>query len=127
MIAESQEQAIALLLDAASYGSGEPVEQIETHISRIFLAGDRAFKMKRAVHLPYVDFSTPQLRLAACRKEVELNSITAPGLYLGVRRITREPTASSPSMATANWSMQSSRWSASTSRSCSIAWQWPEH
>ncbi|TJV72621.1 MAG: aminoglycoside phosphotransferase, partial [Mesorhizobium sp.] len=40
--------------------------------------------------LPYVDFSTPALRLAACEKEVELNSRTAPGLYLGVRRITRE-------------------------------------
>ncbi len=70
--------------------SSEPVEQIETHISRIFLAGDRAFKMKRAVLFPYADFSTPELRLAACLKEVELNSMTAPGLYLGVRRITRE-------------------------------------
>jgi aminoglycoside phosphotransferase family enzyme len=49
--------------------------------------------MKRAVKLPYVDFSTPALRLAACEKEVELNSRTAPGLYLGVRRITRKPTA----------------------------------
>jgi aminoglycoside phosphotransferase family enzyme/predicted kinase len=69
---------------------GEP-ETIETHISRIFLSGDRALKMKRAVKLPYVDFSTPRLRLAACQKELELNSKTAPGLYLGVHRITREP------------------------------------
>ena len=88
-LAGSQKQAITMLMDAASHGSREPVEQIETHISRIFLAGDRAFKMKRAVHFPYVDFSTPKSRLAACRREVELNSITAPGLYLGVRRITR--------------------------------------
>ncbi|TGQ03901.1 aminoglycoside phosphotransferase, partial [Mesorhizobium sp. M00.F.Ca.ET.217.01.1.1] len=43
----------------------------------------------RAVKLPYVDFSTPALRLTACEKEVELNSKTAPGLYAGVRRITR--------------------------------------
>ncbi|TGR16557.1 aminoglycoside phosphotransferase, partial [Mesorhizobium sp. M8A.F.Ca.ET.197.01.1.1] len=42
-----------------------------------------------AVKLPYVDFSTPELRLAACEKEVELNSRTAPGLYLRVGRITR--------------------------------------
>ncbi|THK39240.1 aminoglycoside phosphotransferase [Ensifer sp. MPMI2T] len=63
---------------------------METHISRIFLVGRRAFKMKRAVKLPYVDFSTASLRLDACRKEVELNSATAPGLYLGVQRITRE-------------------------------------
>lgn len=85
-----QTDAIALLTDAARLGVDAPVETIETHISRIFLAGDRAFKMKRAVKLPYADFSTPELRLAACRKEVELNSQTAPGLYLGVRRITRE-------------------------------------
>nr|WP_153437468.1 bifunctional aminoglycoside phosphotransferase/ATP-binding protein [Sinorhizobium terangae] len=63
---------------------------METHISRIFLVGKRAFKMKRAVKLPYVDFSTASLRLEACRKEMELNSATAPGLYLGIRRITRE-------------------------------------
>jgi uncharacterized protein len=88
--ANIQREAIAFLADFASDRSGEPVEQIETHISRIFLAGDRAFKVKRAVKFPYVDFSTPELRLAACRKEVELNSATAPGLYLGVRRITRE-------------------------------------
>lgn len=80
----------AFLSEPVTYGIIGPVETIETHISRIFLAGDRAFKMKRAVKLPYVDFSTPELRLAACRKEVELNSVTAPGLYLGARRIRRE-------------------------------------
>ncbi|WP_292518185.1 bifunctional aminoglycoside phosphotransferase/ATP-binding protein [Mesorhizobium sp.] len=79
-----------MLMDPAAYGETGPVEAIETHISRIFLVGQRAYKIKRAVRLPYVDFSTPVLRLAACEKEVELNSKTAPGLYLGVRRITRE-------------------------------------
>lgn len=85
-----QTDAVAFLSDPAALGIITPVETIETHISRIFLASDSAFKMKRAVKLPYVDFSTPELRFAACRKEVELNSTTAPGLYLGVRRITRE-------------------------------------
>ncbi|MCO5162644.1 MAG: AAA family ATPase [Mesorhizobium sp.] len=91
MITENQTDTIAFLADPAAHGLTEPVETIDTHISHVFLAGDRAFKAKRAVKLPYVDFSTPALRLAACRKEVELNSPTAPGLYLGVRRITREP------------------------------------
>lgn len=85
-----QEDAIAFLAKSFLETSSSPIEAIETHISRIFLAGDRAVKMKRAVKLPYVDFSTPELRLAACRKEVALNSATAPGLYLGVKRITRE-------------------------------------
>ncbi|BCH33314.1 hypothetical protein MesoLjLc_52440 [Mesorhizobium sp. L-8-10] len=88
MIIDNQNDATAFLMEAGL--PGEPVEQIETHISRIFLAGQRAFKMKRAVRLPYADFSTASLRLAFCQKEVELNSKTAPGLYLGVRRITRE-------------------------------------
>lgn len=90
MIVDGQQAAIAFLLDPASYGATTPVEAIETHISRIFLTGERAFKMKRAVKLPYVDFSTPALRLSACEKEVELNSKTAPDLYRSVRRITRE-------------------------------------
>ncbi len=89
MIIENQNDAIQFLMKVGS--PGEPVELMETHISRIFLAGPRAYKMKRAVSLPYADFSTPALRLAFCEKEVELNSKTAPGLYLGVRRITREP------------------------------------
>ncbi len=93
MIIEDQKTAVAFLLDPATYGETDPVEAIETHISRIFLAGSRAFKLKRAVQLPYLDFSTPVLRLAACEKEVELNTKTAPGLYLGVRRITREDNA----------------------------------
>jgi aminoglycoside phosphotransferase family enzyme/predicted kinase len=90
MIVEDQQPLVAVLMDPATYGETAPVKAIETHISRIFLAGRRAFKVKRAVKLPYVDFSTPALRLAACEKEVELNSKTAPGLYVGVRRITRE-------------------------------------
>ena len=90
MILPDQTDAVGLLSDSAALGLPGPLETIETHISRIFLAGDRAFKMKRAVKLPYVDFSTPELRLAACCKEVEFNEPTARGLYLGVRRITRE-------------------------------------
>ncbi|RWG84893.1 MAG: aminoglycoside phosphotransferase [Mesorhizobium sp.] len=89
MIVENQDVVVEMLKDPAVLGEAGPVETIETHISRIFLSGRRAFKLKRAVKLPYVDFSTPELRLAACEKEVELNSRTAPGLYLRVGRITR--------------------------------------
>ena len=65
------------------------VKVVETHISLIFLVADQAFKLKRAVKLPYVDFSTPTLRLSCCLKEIELNRKTAPELYLRVRRISR--------------------------------------
>lgn len=89
MITDDQRECIAFLSDPGSTGATGKVVVIETHISRIFLSGDRAWKTKRAVKLPYVDFSTPELRLAACRKEVELNSLTAPGLYVAAHPITR--------------------------------------
>lgn len=49
MIISDQKDAISLLSDAAELRVAAAVETIETHISRIFLAGDRAFKMKRAL------------------------------------------------------------------------------
>ena len=60
-------------------------ERHETHISLIFLSAGLAWKLKRAVRLPYADFSTPDLRLAACRKELALNRDAAPGLYRNER------------------------------------------
>lgn len=89
MIVEDQAPTVAFLRRPESHGLDGAVEVMETHISVIFLAGARAFKLKRAVRLPYADFSTPALRLAACETEVALNRRTAPSLYRGVRRITR--------------------------------------
>jgi hypothetical protein len=94
MMTDDQHDVRSFLARPAAIGQPGPVETIETHISFIVLAGTRAFKLKRAVKLPYVNFSTPQLRLQACEAEVALNSLTALGLYLGVRRITRAPDGS---------------------------------
>jgi len=87
---DDQSRTIAFLMQSSTYGQRGPVERMETHISQIFLVGERAYKLKRAVKLPYADFSTCALRLAACEKEIALNSRTAPDLYLGVRRINRD-------------------------------------
>ncbi|MGV8937240.1 MAG: AAA family ATPase [Allorhizobium sp.] len=84
-----QSATIAFLKNAENYGFSGPVKVIETHISLIFLIDGLAFKLKRAVKLPYVDFSTVALRLDFCRREFELNSRSAPDLYLGIRKITR--------------------------------------
>src|SRR5690606_24969371 len=89
MAADNSHGTVAFLSDPGTHGIADKVDIIETHISRIFLAGDRAWKMKREVKLPYVDFSTPELRLESCRREVELNSLTAPDLYLAAYPITR--------------------------------------
>lgn len=88
---DTQAAIVAFLSDAAAYGPGiEQVGRITTHISRIFLAGDRAYKLKRAISLPYLDFSTAALRQKACECEVALNRRTAPELYQGVWPVTRE-------------------------------------
>jgi uncharacterized protein len=88
MIVEDQSEAVAFLRRQA--GALGPVEAVSTHISMVFLAGDRAFKLKRAVRFPYVDFSQAERRLASCEAELQLNRRTAPRMYLAVRRITRE-------------------------------------
>ena len=85
-----QSSTIAFLSRGESYGFSGPVKIIETHISIIFLIDGLAFKLKRAVKLPYVDFSTYELRLHYCQREVELNRRSTPDLYLGIRRLTRQ-------------------------------------
>src|SRR5436190_7634502 len=91
-VQDSQDEIIAFLRRPASYGLAESaVETVETHISIVFLAGAYAYKLKRAVKYPYLDFSTPALRRAACTAELRLNRRTAPELYLEVRAISRRP------------------------------------
>lgn len=80
----------AFLCEPATYGPGiARVERIDTHGASVFLAGDRAYKMKRAVRYPYMDFSTLALRKANCEREIALNRRTAPELYLGVEAVVR--------------------------------------
>jgi aminoglycoside phosphotransferase family enzyme/predicted kinase len=86
-----QDQAATLAwLTAQATGARSPARQVETHISVVVLGEAQAFKLKRAVRLPYLDFSTPARRLDACETELKLNRRTAPELYRAVRRITRD-------------------------------------
>jgi hypothetical protein len=66
------------------------VDAISTHISRVFLAGDRAIKLKRPVRFSFVDYSTPALRRQACEDEVRLNRLLSVDVYLGVVPILRD-------------------------------------
>jgi aminoglycoside phosphotransferase family enzyme/predicted kinase len=90
MIVADQSAVEAFLADPASYGeAGATVERVTTHCSLIFLVGDRAFKLKRAVKYSYLDYSTVALRERFCRAELAINRRTAPELYLDVRAVTR--------------------------------------
>jgi len=89
--ASDQSPVADLLADPATHGldAGETVERIDTHGAMVFLAGERAIKVKRAVGFPYMDFSTLDKRRAACAAELRLNRRTAPALYRGARPIVR--------------------------------------
>lgn len=89
MITEDQTAAIDLLASPSTHG-GASVERIDTHSAVVFLAGDRAYKLKRAVLFDYLDFSTSERRRVFCEAEVRLNRRTAPSLYRGVVPVTRQ-------------------------------------
>jgi uncharacterized protein len=89
-LSEDQRDLVAFLRDPASHGPGvDRVEVVETHASLVFIAGERVFKLKRAVAYPYLDFSTADLRRRACEAELVLNRRTAPALYEEVRGLFR--------------------------------------
>jgi aminoglycoside phosphotransferase family enzyme len=76
---------VEFLSSHEAYGR-TPVEVVyrETHMSWVFLAGDRVYKLKKPVLFPYLDFSTLARREAACRAELRLNRRLAPEVYLDV-------------------------------------------
>ncbi|MEM6423029.1 MAG: AAA family ATPase, partial [Pseudomonadota bacterium] len=67
---------------------GAAVTHHETHLSHVFLAGRRAWKLKKAVRLPFVDFSTLEARRVACAAELRVNRRTAPALYRAAVPVT---------------------------------------
>jgi aminoglycoside phosphotransferase family enzyme/predicted kinase len=86
-----QAAVIAFLMQPESYPDRPPdVSRVDTHGAAIFLAGERAYKLKRSVKLAYLDFSTPEKRKAVCERELALNRPLAPKLYRRVVPVTRE-------------------------------------
>jgi len=80
----------AALADPQCYPhAAAEIEVLETHISWVLLAGDFAYKVKKPVRLPFLDFSTLEARRRFCEEELRLNRRTAPGLYLAVVPVVR--------------------------------------
>jgi uncharacterized protein len=89
--AKTQDEVLAFLADPAAHGGGlKKVRRIDTHAASVFLAGDRALKIKRAVRFAFLDYSTLEKRKRACAAEIEVNRPLAPKLYRGVVAITRD-------------------------------------
>jgi uncharacterized protein len=85
----SQDEVLTFLADPTTHG-GEKVQRIDTHAASVFLAGERALKIKRAVRFPFLDYSTLAKRKQACEAELAVNTPYAPEIYRGVIAITRE-------------------------------------
>jgi len=69
----------------------ETVELVQTHISWVLLAGEFAYKIKKPLKLPFLDFSTLERRRQCCQDELRLNRRFAPDIYLDVVPITQQP------------------------------------
>jgi aminoglycoside phosphotransferase family enzyme/predicted kinase len=89
--AESAQKAVTDFLGSPATHGGAEVTRIDTHAASVFLAGERALKVKRAVRFPFLDFSTLEKRKAACEAEIAVNRAFAPAIYRGVVAITRAP------------------------------------
>jgi aminoglycoside phosphotransferase family enzyme/predicted kinase len=81
-----QEPVFAFLADPVTHPN---VDRIDTHGASVFLDGDRALKIKRAIRFPYLDYSTLEKRKAACEEEIRVNRRFAPQIYRRVVPITR--------------------------------------
>lgn len=84
--AETQAAVFAFLSDPRRAAG---VRRIDTHAASVFLESDRALKIKRAVRLPFLDYSTLAKRKAACEDELRINRPLAPDIYRGVVGITQ--------------------------------------
>jgi aminoglycoside phosphotransferase family enzyme len=91
MLEPSLAEKLRFLSAPASYAFGPAsVETVETHMSYVFLAGARAYKLKKPVRYPFLDFSTLEAREEDCRAEAQLNRRLAPDVYRGVVALTTE-------------------------------------
>lgn len=87
---DDQTEVIAFLSSGCGDPGGGPVTVVQTHGALVFLAGDTALKIKRAVRYDYMDLSTLALRETMLRRELALNHPAAPKIYRDVLPVTRE-------------------------------------
>lgn len=83
-VVEDQSETVAFLEREL-----EAERRIDTHGAVVFLCRAHAYKLKRAVKFPYMDFSTASRRAAMCAAEIDINRRMAPEIYLGVRPVFR--------------------------------------
>jgi len=78
---------IAHLAATGILAATSPPQRVETQISVVFLTADRAFKLKKAVRLPFLDYATLSQRARMTLREFWINRFFAPPLYVGLRPV----------------------------------------
>jgi len=87
--ASQQAEVLQVLGSSKAYGlANQPIERIDTHASVVFLAGDKAYKIKKEVKYPFLDFSSLEKRRLALVNELRLNRRTAPQIYRDLIPVT---------------------------------------
>ncbi|MGC9371307.1 MAG: hypothetical protein ACP5DX_17365 [Paracoccaceae bacterium] len=85
-------EKVRFLSDPGSYAHRpERVEVVETHMSMVFLAGDRVFKLKKPARHAFLDLRSLDRRAVNVDEEVRLNRRLAPEVYLGARALRQGP------------------------------------
>ena len=84
----NQQEVFDFLADPATHADAD-VSRIDTHAAVVFLAGDRALKVKRPIRFPFLDYSTLAKRKASCDEEIRINRPSAPQIYRRVVAITQ--------------------------------------
>ncbi|MBA2721454.1 MAG: hypothetical protein H0W48_06250 [Methylibium sp.] len=82
-LSAAQARVTALRLSLQALQSG-PVRLVETHISWVLVTDRYAYKLKKPLRLPFIDFSTLAARRGSCEEELRLNRRLALSLYMGV-------------------------------------------
>ncbi|MGD0105411.1 MAG: AAA family ATPase [Rhodopila sp.] len=89
MTIPAEQQEVGQYLSSLS--GGPP---IETHISAVFIGTDTVWKLKKAVRMPFLDFSALGAREHFLHRELALNKPAAPGIYRDVVAVSRRPDGS---------------------------------
>lgn len=89
-VKSTEAEVVRAMADPAFYPAPPAsVERRESHISRVFMTDEMAYKIKRSVTFPFLDYGTLARRRGMCEAEVSLNRRLAPDIYVGVRAIVR--------------------------------------
>lgn len=82
---------LAFLRRPQAYPGGRrDIEARETHMSWVFLDGRCAYKLKKPLRQPYLDYSSLRQRRLMCEQEVRLNRRLADWVYVGVAALVRD-------------------------------------